>query len=164
MATLKSLVDETTNIKNELVECYTSLKNNLIEKGVECSDSDLMSTLIGKVANISVGKKWATGTTNLTKKTVSINGTSYTCFTCSSLTFKPSSVIFYFKTDIYDKVVAHSYLNENTYFIGSLNDVNYPMKPTVLTSSEIGYFDNGFVIPIHKDPRSPVLSKWIAYE
>ena len=49
MATLKSLVDETTNIKNELVECYTNLKNNLIKKGVECSDSDKMSSLINKV-------------------------------------------------------------------------------------------------------------------
>ena len=49
MATLKTLVDETTNIKNELKECYSNLKNNLVEKGVECSDSDKMSSLIDKV-------------------------------------------------------------------------------------------------------------------
>ena len=30
MATLKNLVDETTNIKNELVECHSNLKNNII--------------------------------------------------------------------------------------------------------------------------------------
>ena len=53
MATLKNLVDETTNIKNELVECYTNLKNNLIAKGVECSDIDKMPTLIDKVASIT---------------------------------------------------------------------------------------------------------------
>ena len=53
MATLKSLVDETTNIKNELVECHNNLKNNLIEKGVECSDTDKMPSLIDKVKNIS---------------------------------------------------------------------------------------------------------------
>ena len=52
MATLKSLVDETTNIKNELVECHNNLKNNLIEKGVECSDTDKMSNLIDNVASI----------------------------------------------------------------------------------------------------------------
>lgn len=46
MATLKNLVDETTSIKNELVECYSNLKNNLTEKGVECSDADKMSSLI----------------------------------------------------------------------------------------------------------------------
>ena len=49
MATLKSLVDETTNIKNELVICHSNLKNNLIEKGVECSDTDKMSSLIDKI-------------------------------------------------------------------------------------------------------------------
>ena len=57
MATLKSLVDETTNIKNELKECHTNLKNNLIEKGVECSDTDKMLSLIGKVKNTSLFSK-----------------------------------------------------------------------------------------------------------
>ena len=54
MATLKSLVDETTNIKNELVECCTNLKNNLIKKGVECEDSDKMPNLIDKVKDVSL--------------------------------------------------------------------------------------------------------------
>lgn len=53
MATLKTLVDETTNIKNELVECHSNLKNNLIAKGVECSDIDKMSSLIDKVKGIN---------------------------------------------------------------------------------------------------------------
>ena len=44
MATLKSLVDETGNIKNELAECHANLKNNLIAKGVECGDNDKMSS------------------------------------------------------------------------------------------------------------------------
>ena len=54
MATLKSLVDETTNIKNELVECHTNLKNNLIAKGVECSEDDKMSSLVDKIDSIVV--------------------------------------------------------------------------------------------------------------
>jgi hypothetical protein len=52
MATLKNLVDETTNIKNELVACHGDLKKNLIKKGVECSDSDKMSSLVDRVNNI----------------------------------------------------------------------------------------------------------------
>ena len=52
MATLKNLVDETTNIKNELVACHTNLKNNLSAKGVECSDTDKISSLIDKINNI----------------------------------------------------------------------------------------------------------------
>ena len=54
MATLKTLVDETTNIKNELVICHSKLKNNLIGKGVECSDTDKMSSLINKVNSLYV--------------------------------------------------------------------------------------------------------------
>ena len=53
MATLKSLGDETTNIKNELKTCHTNLKNNLIAKGVECGDSDKISNLIDKVGDIT---------------------------------------------------------------------------------------------------------------
>ena len=52
MATLKSLVDETTNIKNELEVCYTNLKNNLIKKGVECDENDKILSLINKVNDI----------------------------------------------------------------------------------------------------------------
>ena len=44
-----SLVSELNNIADELVECHTNLKNNLIAKGVECSDTDKMSSLIDKV-------------------------------------------------------------------------------------------------------------------
>ena len=52
MATLKQLVDETTNIKNDIVTCHTNLKNNLTEKGVECSDTDKMPILIEKIKNL----------------------------------------------------------------------------------------------------------------
>ena len=61
MATLKQLVDETTNIKNELKTCHTNLKNNLINKGVECSSTDKISNLIDKVKDVSTGLKYATG-------------------------------------------------------------------------------------------------------
>ena len=50
MATLKTLVNETTNIKNELVECRDNLKQILIDKKMEGLDgNDNLSTLINKV-------------------------------------------------------------------------------------------------------------------
>ena len=49
MATLKNLVDETTNIKNELVECHSNLSSILTSKNVEVSEEDKMSILIDKV-------------------------------------------------------------------------------------------------------------------
>ena len=54
MATLKSLVDETTNIKDEIVECRDNLRQTLIEKGVECNSQDKMSNLIGKIDNLKI--------------------------------------------------------------------------------------------------------------
>ena len=54
MATLKSLVDETSNIKNELVECHTNLVNNLNAKGVKVSSFDKLNTLIDKIETLKV--------------------------------------------------------------------------------------------------------------
>ena len=82
MATLKQLVDETTKIKNELKTCHTNLKNNLINKGVECSNTDKLLSLVGKVGEIELGKKFISGiayqNSNNSKlfNTVCINGYS----------------------------------------------------------------------------------------
>ena len=56
MATLKSLVDETTNIKNELVECRNTLKTNLEIKGISIDEQDNIITLIEKISDISTSK------------------------------------------------------------------------------------------------------------
>lgn len=63
MSTLKQLVDETTNIKDEIITCHANLKNNLIEKGVECSDTDKLLRLANKVGEIELGKKFIKGIT-----------------------------------------------------------------------------------------------------
>lgn len=48
-----SLVSELNSVADELIECRTNLKNSLISKGVSCSDTDKMSTLVGKVVSIN---------------------------------------------------------------------------------------------------------------
>lgn len=63
MSTLKQLVDETTNIKNELKTCHANLKTNLIDKGVECRDTDKLLRLANKVGEIELGKKFIKGIT-----------------------------------------------------------------------------------------------------
>ena len=52
MATLKNLVDETTNIKNELKTCHTDLRNSLVSLGVECNVNDKLSDLVSKTNEI----------------------------------------------------------------------------------------------------------------
>lgn len=70
MSTLKQLVDETTNIKNELISCHTDLKTNLIYKGIEVLENDKMSTLIDKVRTINVGIRTHVSENNLIYSTV----------------------------------------------------------------------------------------------
>lgn len=90
MATLKQLVDETTNIKNELKTCHTNLKNNLIDKGVDCNSSDKLLSLANKVREIELGKKWASG-----EHIVNFPGTFvYSVeIDLSNLSFTPSVVV-----------------------------------------------------------------------
>ena len=61
MATLKSLVNETTNIKNELKTCHTNLKDNLISKGVTILNSDKMINLSDKIKLLRVISNIPTG-------------------------------------------------------------------------------------------------------
>ena len=52
MATLKQLVDETTNIKNDIVDCYNNLKDTLATKGVEVSNINNLHSLVESANNI----------------------------------------------------------------------------------------------------------------
>ena len=53
MPTLKNLVDEVVNIKNELVECRDTLKQILIDKKIEgLENENKLSSLINKVNNL----------------------------------------------------------------------------------------------------------------
>lgn len=53
MSTLKQLVDETTNIKNELKTCHSNLKNNLVGKDVELTGNEKLLELISKTEDLN---------------------------------------------------------------------------------------------------------------
>lgn len=89
MSTLKQLVDETTLIKNDLVNCRNTLESNLLDKDIEVVPGAKMSTLIDKVGDITLGKKWASGST----QSENYNGGSYR-LTVSGLEFRPRLIIF----------------------------------------------------------------------
>lgn len=77
MSTLKQLVGETTNIKNELITCHANLKTNLIDKGVECSNTDKLLSLANKVGEIELGKKWASGISVVSSSKISVRGLNF---------------------------------------------------------------------------------------
>ena len=54
MATLKELVNETTNIKDELKTCHSNLSSALTEKGVSVTSEDKMPNLIDKINSLKV--------------------------------------------------------------------------------------------------------------
>lgn len=94
MSTLKQLVDETSNIKNELKTCHANLKTNLIDKGVECSDIDKLLSLVGKVGEIELGKKWASGEHIVNFPSTFVYSVE---IDLSNLSFTPSVVVCEFK-------------------------------------------------------------------
>lgn len=62
VSNLKQVIEHSKEIKKEIEYQSLKLKNNLIKKGVECSDSDKMSSLVDRVNNIK-GFKMVPGDT-----------------------------------------------------------------------------------------------------
>ena len=175
MATLKSLVDETSNIKNELKTCHTNLKNNLVNKGVNVSNSDKFSSLINKVKDISIGKKWASGSNVVGSNYKYITGYNYiSTITASNLGFKPSLIYIYLSaiddrpTTIYDVEL----FGENSVLVPYKNTQGKTIYNLRTLSGNNAYVNNtGFKLPIHTkeyydtDPTTPYTCvKWIAFE
>ena len=52
MHSFKQLVDEIANIKDGLMTCYTNLKNNLIDKGIDILKTDKISDLVDKTRKL----------------------------------------------------------------------------------------------------------------
>ena len=76
-SSLNKIVEVVELLSNTNQIEYNNLKNNLIEKGVECSDNDKMSSLIDKIgdigASISIQRGIVDIPANSVKKTVNIS-------------------------------------------------------------------------------------------
>lgn len=56
MSTLNELASQTTQIKNDLINCHTKLKENLINKEVEIVGNEKIGILVNKVNDIKTSK------------------------------------------------------------------------------------------------------------
>lgn len=65
MTTLKQLVDETTNIKNDIVTCHSRLRTNLSNKNVSSLQTDKLPVLIDKVNLIDTVDTLQAGNNNI---------------------------------------------------------------------------------------------------
>lgn len=176
MSALNTLVDETTTIKNELITCYTNLKNNLIGKGVECSDKDKIEDLINKVPSISTGKKWASGVSTVENQGIYANifggpemGSRYVKrISLPSLDFKPRVVIahgLWYKYRYWGAVLSIDESNPFCYAWGSVisgtNDSpSYRFDPF---DKNFGFIDGVYKAPALIDTTNGTFN-WIAFE
>ncbi len=157
----KQLVDETSNIKNELVRCHTDLKNNLIDKGVEVTDSDKMSNLIGKIGTIELGRKLARGSTSHSRQVV-------------GLSFRPSLVVFSIQGITNSKFLVGVCSNVSNfaveYSIDSYNPSDYNSITGMPRKNLVTITDDGFIIDVSplitSQPVESFISSfnWVAYE
>lgn len=138
MSTLKQLVNETTNIKNELKTCHSNLKTNLIDKGVQILEEDKILNLVRKIADIKE-LKFAIGTTSVTKDgSYRING----------LDFKPNLVIMTYDDSRISLIFSEmEFVGERCNNLNILcNNSTSGFKKYDLSGVHAGVYDDGFKI------------------
>ena len=153
MSTLKQLADETTNIKNELITCHANLKSNLIEKGVECSDTDKLLSLVGKVGEIELGKKFISGIAyqnfdnNRLFNTVCKNGYSrndlYNYIVLSKPDFEVGSIVLRSNPSTVYNLITSTYCEGRIVTVKSQKEL------------ENGYYDNHNTYTVLADINDP---------
>lgn len=163
MTTLKSLVDETTNIKDELVTCYTNLKNNLVDKGVEVLPSDKMLILIDKVGDIPLGKKWASGVSK--SEYLTSARSNYVGIDLNLIDFEPSIILAFNVTGSIFTVVA-KYIEQDARFNSKNVFANIDISKGQSTQGYFALYDDvnvGSKLYMYGN-NANIDYNWIAYE
>ena len=171
-----NLIDIVERIKllNEVSqEEKNMLKNNLVKKGIECSEDDKMPNLIDKVDNIDIGKKIAMGEAYLTSGTYSVAYSSSSgwneqcyCIEVDGLDFLPSKIYTYSKSSgthyaVYSGTITNGLKMGEFKFKGTDDAKVFAFINNMYVS------ENGFRVPIiSKTYKSNVdsLINWIAIE
>ena len=103
-SSLKDVKDKVIEIENSLQVTKDYFKNILIDKDIECNEIDGMLSLINKVKDISIGKKWAmgeatTGTSSYKFPHLGGSSANMTYFDIVGLDFVPTSIIYIAKNN-----------------------------------------------------------------
>ena len=162
MSTLKELVNETTNIKNELKTCHTNLKSNLIEKGVECSDTDKLLSLVGKVGEIKLGKKWASGKCSYTE----VKSTTTFPISCD---FTPSIILVNVSTVTVESgvsIASNIWLRNDRHFSFSQPLLSTGVNTFNIRGTISNLTNSSFTIEISSRTNMSIVGSfdWIAFE
>lgn len=134
--TLHALLNNTSG--NALQHLKNQLATNLSNKGQTATGTETLASLVGKVANITTGKKWASGTQN---------SSSSNKLDVTGLAFRPSIILAYFddrtgSTQLlwYSMILANLIAARTIYgYVGAATSGNWTDTNTLVTS-------NGFTI------------------
>lgn len=146
---LSSAIQYSENINSKISTLKIKLENNLIQKGVSCSNTDKFSSLINKVNDISLeslgGRKWASGSLTV-DMIMSNNGTVQSKKISCTLDFIPRFVFIggaYVSFREYDYTMA-----EHGLFISNLDNVRPSSRTTDRYVSITGLSETGFTINV----------------
>ena len=165
-SSLEDVIERYDLINNTLKIEISNLKNSLAKKGVECSDSNKITDLIGKIENIPLGKKWGSGTCN-----TQLQYNSATTSIPLNLDFIPSIIYIECESFLanYNNVVTSSL---NKIIISNNGNYTFNMKAsntsyysgsiaiTELTSNKVTIKMLDFVF----NQFQVTAKKWIAFE
>ena len=118
---MSTLSNEINNVKDKIVKCHTDLKNNLIEKGVEVSDSDKMSDLVEKVGDIRTINAITKIKGYLYEGSHIVTGAMSTCYSTGVANYK-NYIIHTFGRETSSNTYSYSYYYDTN--TGEINTFN----------------------------------------
>lgn len=162
-----SLVTALTEIEKKVGQAEIdrdNLKTNLSAKGVDVASINKMSELVNSIPNMKLGKKWASGTVQISPS--GVNG--FPMGEVNNIPFKPNIVIVFFSTTYYKMnfvaIRKNSFYNNtdeqitgNTWWIDRNTNGNI--------GSEIILSEDGFkVYPGNHSSGFRGMHNWITFE
>ena len=170
----KEEVNNALNKANESLQSGSNVKQSLVDKltseGLDVSTNNTFEELIGGIA---LGKKWASGTVEITTSKISFNGTWGSTHQdyyaeVNGLSFKPSTIILYNE----EKAVKTVYNVGETYNsrqIVTSNRIEFRggsiHSYAFYTTSPCVIENGGFIVPVlSTNITAPFNMSWVAYE
>ncbi|MBN8200476.1 hypothetical protein [Bacillus sp. NTK034] len=132
-------------LKTHIQNSKNTLATNLTNKGQVSSGTESLTSLVGKVANVNTGKRFASGS-------VTVNNNDK--FTVNGLSFKPSYVLVYSGGEFIAMGPKNSITSESV----------FKVDPTTFYNGVFTTTSDGFNIQISNLPLTNYVANWIAYE
>lgn len=144
--------DTSAQMKSKTQTIKNTLATNLSAKGQSSSGTEALTALVNKVANVNTGKKFATGTTAISKTSVNVTG----------LSFRPTIIVLLLDSSG-DNDMGGMYVARNEYGNLSMNNINFYRANNLFGLNPFTVTSNGFSF-LWGHSSGSGLFRWIAIE